>query len=57
VLQVPLELGADVVLHSCTKFLGGHSDLLGGALITNHQGIRDRLWRQRMVLGIKSLEK
>ncbi|MDB4914299.1 MAG: metB [Gemmatimonadetes bacterium] len=34
VLQRPLELGADVVMHSTTKYLGGHSDLLGGALIT-----------------------
>lgn len=50
-MQTPLDLGADIVLHSCTKFLGGHSDLLGGALITKHQGLRDHLWRQRMVLG------
>lgn len=34
VLQRPLELGADVVMHSTTKYLGGHSDLLGGALVT-----------------------
>jgi cystathionine gamma-synthase len=33
VLQRPLELGADVVMHSTTKYLGGHSDLLGGALV------------------------
>jgi len=33
VLQLPLDLGADVVMHSTTKFLGGHSDLLGGALV------------------------
>ncbi|WP_053413134.1 cystathionine gamma-synthase [Corynebacterium lactis] len=34
-LQRPLELGADVVLHSTTKYLGGHSDVVGGALVTN----------------------
>ena len=35
--QRPLELGADVVMHSTTKFIGGHSDLLGGILITNKE--------------------
>ncbi len=34
-LQTPLALGADVVLHSTTKYLGGHSDVIGGALITD----------------------
>jgi cystathionine gamma-synthase len=34
VLQRPLELGADMVMHSTTKYLGGHSDILGGAIIT-----------------------
>ncbi|MCP2258954.1 cystathionine gamma-synthase [Streptoalloteichus tenebrarius] len=34
-LQTPLELGADVVLHSTTKYLGGHSDVVGGAMVTN----------------------
>ncbi|MCB0928095.1 MAG: cystathionine gamma-synthase [Mycolicibacterium insubricum] len=34
-LQNPLNLGADVVLHSTTKYLGGHSDVVGGALVTN----------------------
>ena len=37
VLTRPLELGADIVMHSCTKYLGGHSDMLGGALVA---GIR-----------------
>ncbi|OUZ09990.1 cystathionine gamma-synthase [Aeromicrobium sp. PE09-221] len=36
-LQQPLELGADVVLHSTTKYLGGHSDVVGGALITDDE--------------------
>ncbi len=43
VLQRPLELGADVVLHSTTKYLNGHSDVLGGALLTNDAGIHDEL--------------
>lgn len=37
VLQRPLELGADIVMHSTTKYLGGHSDVLGGALIAREE--------------------
>ncbi|MDR3694897.1 PLP-dependent aspartate aminotransferase family protein [Mucilaginibacter sp.] len=37
VCQRPLELGADLVMHSCTKYFGGHSDLMGGALITKEK--------------------
>jgi cystathionine gamma-synthase len=40
-LQQPLTLGADVVLHSTTKYVGGHSDVVGGALITNDQELDD----------------
>ena len=36
-LQRPLDLGADVALHSTTKYLGGHSDVVGGALVTNDE--------------------
>src|ERR1700737_2591798 len=36
-LQQPLTLGADIVLHSTTKYIGGHSDVVGGALITNDE--------------------
>jgi len=42
-LQRPLELGADVVLHSMTKYLGGHSDLIGGALVTSDDELAERL--------------
>ncbi|HKE53765.1 MAG TPA: cystathionine gamma-synthase [Actinomycetota bacterium] len=42
-LQRPLELGADVVLHSMTKYLGGHSDLIGGALVANDPELIERL--------------
>ncbi len=40
-LQRPLTLGADVVLHSTTKYIGGHSDVVGGALITDDQELDD----------------
>ncbi len=42
-LQRPLELGADIVLHSTTKYLGGHSDVVGGALVTGNSGLLERL--------------
>ena len=42
--QRPLELGADVVMHSTTKFIGGHSDLLGGILITNKEELAENLY-------------
>ncbi|AZG45022.1 cystathionine gamma-synthase [Gordonia insulae] len=40
-LQQPITLGADVVLHSTTKYLGGHSDVVGGALVTNSEELDD----------------
>ena len=42
-LQRPLELGADLVLHSMTKYLGGHSDAVGGALVGNDATLRSEL--------------
>lgn len=42
-LQRPLALGADVVLHSTTKYLGGHSDVVGGVVVTNDEGIDEQL--------------
>lgn len=45
ILQKPLELGADIVTHSCTKFLNGHSDLLAGILVFKDQQLAtDVLW-------------
>ncbi|HMQ08065.1 MAG TPA: cystathionine gamma-synthase [Saprospiraceae bacterium] len=41
-LQNPLDLGADIVLHSATKYLGGHSDVVHGALITNDMELAER---------------
>ena len=49
-VQRPIPLGADVVLHSTTKYLGGHSDLVGGALITRKKPLGERLrWLQNAV--------
>jgi cystathionine gamma-synthase len=42
-LQQPLALGADFVVHSTTKYLGGHSDVVGGAIITRHADVADQL--------------
>jgi len=44
VLTRPLELGVDIVMHSATKYLGGHSDLLGGALVVGDKALYDRLY-------------
>jgi cystathionine gamma-lyase len=43
VLQRPLELGADLVVHSTTKYVGGHSDVVGGAVVTDDPELHDRL--------------
>lgn len=44
-LQRPLELGADVVMHSVTKYLGGHSDVVMGALATNNEAFANEMYR------------
>ena len=43
-LQQPLDLGADIVMHSVTKYLGGHSDLVMGALVVKDKGLADALY-------------
>jgi cystathionine beta-lyase/cystathionine gamma-synthase len=50
-LQQPLELGADVVVHSTTKYLGGHSDTVGGFIATNDPTIAERLYFLQKSLG------
>jgi len=50
-LQQPLELGADIVVHSTTKYLGGHSDLVGGFTATNDPTIAERLLFLQKSLG------
>jgi cystathionine beta-lyase len=44
-LQTPLDLGADIVMHSVTKYLGGHSDVVMGALICNDEKIAEEIYR------------
>jgi cystathionine gamma-synthase len=52
VLQRPLEQGADVVLHSTTKYCGGHSDVQGGALVLKRKdALYEKLYHARMILG------
>ena len=43
-LQQPLDLGADIVMHSATKYLGGHSDVVAGALVVRDEGLAERLY-------------
>jgi cystathionine gamma-lyase len=43
VLQRPLELGADIVVHSTTKYLNGHGDIIGGAVLTNDDALHDQI--------------
>ncbi|MEO1241278.1 MAG: aminotransferase class I/II-fold pyridoxal phosphate-dependent enzyme [Pseudomonadota bacterium] len=50
-LQRPLALGADVVMHSATKFMGGHSDVQGGVLVTKNKGLADELRTIRKITG------
>jgi cystathionine beta-lyase/cystathionine gamma-synthase len=54
-LQRPLELGADIVLHSTTKYLGGHSDIIGGALVVKGKALAERMaWLQNAVGAVPS---
>ncbi|WP_421789610.1 cystathionine gamma-synthase [Hyphobacterium sp.] len=50
-LQNPLALGADIVSHSCTKYLGGHSDLVGGILVVKNRELADRLYYVQNAVG------
>jgi cystathionine gamma-lyase len=50
-LQQPLHLGADVVVHSATKYIGGHSDVVAGALMTNHDDLEKQLRFHQNALG------
>jgi cystathionine gamma-lyase len=54
-IQRPLELGADLVMHSSTKYLGGHSDVLGGCLVTSDDDLAERLrFHQNAAGGVPS---
>ena len=50
-LQQPLSLGADLVVHSTTKYLGGHSDVVGGAAVTSDDGIAEHLGMHQNSMG------
>lgn len=50
-LQNPLLLGADVVLHSCTKYLSGHADIIAGMIVTNRKDLYDRIYFNLLSLG------
>ena len=49
--QKPLDLGADIVMHSCTKYLGGHADIIMGALITSNKDIYEKLYFLLYAIG------
>jgi len=50
-LQTPLDLGVDIVSHSTTKYLGGHSDVIGGALVVNDEDLHQRLAHFQNTVG------
>jgi methionine-gamma-lyase len=50
-LQNPLSLGADIVMHSTTKYLSGHGTIVGGALVTRHDWIKDAFYKTMKDLG------
>jgi len=50
-LQQPLRLGADLVVHSSTKYIGGHSDVVGGAIMTNNDELEQRLRFHQNAVG------
>jgi len=53
-LQQPLALGADVVVHSTTKYLGGHSDVIGGAVVTSDASLAEKVGFQQFAAGAVS---
>src|SRR6478672_121742 len=53
-LQAPLALGADVVLHSTTKYIGGHSDVVGGAIVVNDPDLAEKIGFVQFAVGAVS---
>ena len=51
VLQRPLELGVDIVLHSATKFLGGHNDIIAGAVVVNSDELAEKISFAQVAIG------
>ncbi|KAK7202474.1 putative trans-sulfuration enzyme [Myxozyma melibiosi] len=52
-IQNPFDFGVDLVMHSATKYFGGHSDLLAGVLVTKDPAVRDQLLQDRGILGLQ----
>lgn len=52
VCQNPLKLGADIVLHSASKYLGGHSDIVGGSIMTNSKEVHEQMDYARKSIGL-----
>ncbi len=52
IFQNPLDLGADIVMHSTTKYMGGHSDTVGGVLITNDENLKAEFDFGRFAIGL-----
>ncbi|KKP37348.1 cystathionine gamma-synthase [Candidatus Peregrinibacteria bacterium RIFOXYC2_FULL_33_13] len=50
--QKPLNLGADAIIHSTTKYIGGHSDIIGGVVITNNEKIKEKIDFARKAIGL-----
>lgn len=50
-IQKPLELGADIVVHSATKYINGHSDVIGGVVVTNHLELIEKLGMLQNAVG------
>eukprot|EP00826_Nyctotherus_ovalis_P027207 TRINITY_DN2122_c0_g2_i3.p1 TRINITY_DN2122_c0_g2~~TRINITY_DN2122_c0_g2_i3.p1 ORF type:complete len:389 (-),score=101.14 TRINITY_DN2122_c0_g2_i3:203-1369(-) len=50
-LQNPLEFGADIVVHSCTKYIGGHSDIIMGCAMTNNEDLYKKMKKNASLLG------
>lgn len=50
--QNPLDFGVDVVWHSMTKYIGGHSDVIGGVVMTNHEDFQNEMHFKRMAIGV-----
>ena len=51
IFQKPLDLGADIVMHTTSKYIGGHSDVIGGMLAVKDEELLKKLWTQRELLG------
>ena len=49
--QQPLKLGVDIVVHSTTKYLNGHSDIVGGAVVTNERALYNKIWYLQNAIG------